>query len=111
MRRTVASRYVLMAAVMAATSLLGVRSSHAQVEQRLAEACVAGHQAACTRLMKIAHRACLNGNSDWCSIAAQLAAVQEPDTPQRLAEACVARPPDGMHPSDEDSAQGLPQRQ
>ena len=40
-----------------------------------------GHQTACTRLMKIARRACLNGNSDWCSIAAQLAAVQEPATP------------------------------
>lgn len=72
MRRTAASRYVIIAAVIAATSLIGVKSSHAQVEQ-LASACVAGNAAACNRLMKIARRACLNGDNYGCSVAAQLA--------------------------------------
>jgi hypothetical protein len=77
MRRTAISRYVIVAAVIATTSLIWVKSSNAQVEQ-LVSACVAGNPAACQRLMQIARSACLNGDSNGCSLAAQIAALQVP---------------------------------
>ena len=74
MRRTAVIRYVIVAGVIAITSLIGVKSSNAQVEQ-LASACFSGNPAACNYLMQLALRACLNGDKNGCAIAAQIAAL------------------------------------
>ena len=79
MQRTAGHWYVMIAAVIATTLLIGVQSSHAQVRQ-LASACNAGDSAACSRLMQIARSACLNGDRSGCAIAAQLAELQVPGT-------------------------------
>ena len=60
--------------VVTATAVLAMTTrSEAQDVMQLAAACDAGNMQACNALMRVARSACLNGDSNGCAVAAQLA--------------------------------------
>jgi hypothetical protein len=67
------ARYAIMAAVLATTLLVGVKSSHAQTVQQYENACLAGNRHACRELYRYANGLCLQGNGRACNYARQVA--------------------------------------
>jgi hypothetical protein len=66
-------RYVIIAAVIATTFLVGVEASTAQTVQQYENACLSGNRSACRELYRYANGLCLEGDDDACDYAQQVA--------------------------------------